>query len=120
MKKWDDVYRLPLRVDDIGWIYDDNDNFIAQFLIETQELKKKIVECINGTYQITGRTDTFIYDEGVGVIKTEMGNKIILIRGWGYLTGNGGLRMSQEEAINIQDTFAEFIISKLTPNADLS
>ena len=39
-----------------------------------------------------------------------IGHKLILIRGWGNLTGAGAHNLSVEEAANIQDTFADFIV----------
>ena len=35
------------------------------------------------------------------------------IRGWGNLTGAGAHNLSVEEAANIQDTFADFIVERL-------
>jgi len=37
----------------------------------------------------------------------------ILIRGWGNLTGTGAHNLKEEEAANIQDTFAEYIVEQL-------
>jgi len=37
----------------------------------------------------------------------------ILIRGWGGLTGIGGLNLSTLEAAHVQDTFAEYIVKQL-------
>lgn len=112
MKKWDDVYHLPVRVDDGGWIFDDGGNFVAQFVVEWKDLIEKVIDCINGTYTLKGRTSKFIYKDGV--IQAENGSKLILIRGWGNLTGGGAMNLPVEDAQNIQDTFAEFIISRLT------
>lgn len=41
------------------------------------------------------------------------GKALILIRGWGHLTGTGGLHLKQEEASKLQDEFAEHIVNKL-------
>ena len=40
-------------------------------------------------------------------------NKVFIIRGWGYLTGCGGLKLDPEIAEKIQDNFAEWVVSKL-------
>lgn len=37
----------------------------------------------------------------------------MLIRGWGYLTGTGGLKLTPEEATFIQDCLGDYIVNKL-------
>lgn len=37
------------------------------------------------------------------------GRMILQIRGWGYLTGTGGLRLEGEQAVKIQDATAHYI-----------
>lgn len=41
------------------------------------------------------------------------------IRGWGYLTGVGGLNLSDDDAAAIQDTNAEFIVLACNSHARL-
>lgn len=38
---------------------------------------------------------------------------IMLIRGWGYLTGIGGLHLKAEDAVKIQDDFGQYIVDTL-------
>lgn len=45
--------------------------------------------------------------------KTKKKKHIILIRGWGYLTGIGGLHLSESDAVKIQDDFGQYIINTL-------
>lgn len=113
LKKWDDVYRLPLKGTDFTWVYDSNDNFVFQFLTEKKDLQEKVLKCINGEMKPTEKIPKFIHENGY--IKIENGSPLILIRGWGNLTGSGAMNLPFEDAKNIQDTFAEFIISRLTP-----
>lgn len=40
--------------------------------------------------------------------------KIMLVRGWGYLIGTGGLNLSAEEAAKIQDDFGNWIVETLS------
>lgn len=115
MKNWNEVYSLPFRLmEGMSWVYDDNDNFVFQFIVSDENLRLKILEVINGNKEVQGRTSKFIYKEGF--IQAENGSKLLLIRGWGNLTGVGGMNLSDEEACNIQDTFAQYIISKLNPS----
>ena len=40
--------------------------------------------------------------------------KIMLIRGWGYLIGTGGLNLSADKAAKIQDDFGNWIVETLS------
>lgn len=112
MKNWKDVYELPLKKDfPPSWIYDSKGNFVFQFISFDENLQDKVLQVINGERKVSGKTSEFIYEKGFIQAK-DTGAKLILIRGWGGLTGSGGLNLSGEEASNIQNTFAEFIISK--------
>lgn len=41
------------------------------------------------------------------------GKTLLVVRGWGHLTGIGGLNLDPKEAADIQDQFAHWVISKL-------
>ena len=52
-------------------------------------------------------------------IKTKNGDTPVLdIRGWGYLTGAGGLNLSNEEACKIQDSFERWVINTLNSHRE--
>jgi len=96
-----------------GRIKDANGNFVFQFLTSNgQDVALKI---INGEEvpKIKGR---FYHSEGrirIGVKGAARGKDVLLIRGWGNLTGIGSHNMSTEDAIEVQDTFAEYLVSML-------
>ena len=122
MRNHKDIYFPPFTKDKhSSWVWDANGrNFVFQFeprfddkgdFIEGwQALEQEIMEVVNG------KTPTFdkrfyakdgqIYYEGDDI-------PVITIRGWGNLTGTGSWNLPAEEAANIQDTFAEFLIEKL-------
>lgn len=111
MKTWKDVYRLPLRLDkSIFWVYDNNYNFVFQFEIDDEEYQEKIIRILNK--KSDSNIDDY-YEYRNTLILDSKGNEIIMIRGYGYLTGKGGLNLSDEEACNIQDTFGQFIVDRL-------
>ena len=41
------------------------------------------------------------------------GSTVLDVRGWGMLTGRGAMRLSQEEAIEIQDEYGKNIVDIL-------
>lgn len=118
MKSFKDIYKLPLIFIDKDYytrIYDSNSNFVFQFTFYNQfEIAEKLLNAINGKKWLTNDSITFYHQEGNIFYKVrDTKINVILIRGWGNLTGVGGHNLSSKEAINIQDTFAEFIVEQL-------
>ena len=120
---WTECYRLPLHLDDYGsyaWDVDGNMALSAFNLVydehgdlatgEEQRIAH-IIDIINGEcptdYEAkwtTGDDVTEIYYDG----KFQF-----LVRGWGHLTGCGGLNLPEDLAEKIQDGFIEYILGKL-------
>jgi hypothetical protein len=110
MKTYKDVYQLPLEGSH-GWIYDQKRNFVFQFMIDDEKTEQKILDVINVKENFKNLDLVFKHEQGQIIDKS--GLPIILIRGWGNLTGTGAMNLSVEEASNIQDTFANFIVERL-------
>lgn len=58
----------------------------------------------------------FSYKDGeIWAFSTKAKKKkhIMLIRGWGHLTGTGGLHLKDEDAAKIQDDFGQYIVETL-------
>lgn len=110
MKNYKDVYQFPLE-ESYGWIYDQKRNFVFQFLIDDEKSEKKLLDVINGKENLTNLNILFKHENGQIIDKS--GREIILIRGWGNLTGSGAMNLPEKEASNIQDTFADFIVERL-------
>ena len=110
MKTYKEFYQLPLEYQH-GWIYDQKGNFVFQFMIDDEKTEQKILDVINGKENFKNLDLVFKHEQGRIVDKS--GLPIILIRGWGNLTGTGAMNLSVEEASNIQDTFANFIVERL-------
>ena len=120
---WTECYKLPLHLDDYcsyAWdvdgnmalsafdlVYDEHDDFAPG----EKERINHIIDIINGEcptdYEAkwtTGDDVTEIYYDG----KFQF-----LVRGWGYLTGCGGLNLPEDLAAKIQDEFIAYILGKL-------
>ena len=114
MKTYKDVYHFPLHNSDMGgWVRDAKSQFVCEFMIGNSLLQANIIEILNG---VDKPVKGHVFTHKDGVIEDEDGNGYIRIRGWGNLTGTGGHNLSVEEASNVQDTFAEFIINQLNQN----
>ena len=115
-----DIYKFPLKVDDycpvITWTADKQRAF--DWCVDvSSEKQQELIDIINGTKQHQFkhkfyRKDIEIYSDN----PIFEGEPILLIRGWGYLTGIGGLHLSSEEASKIQDDFGDYIVKQLNKN----
>lgn len=116
-----DVYKFPLKVDEycpiITWTADKQRAF--DWLIKaTLEQKQQLVDVINGTNSDKKFKHQF-YRDGIHIYSKAPELKevpILRIRGWGHLTGTGGLHLPDEEAIRIQDEFGDYIVEQLNKN----
>lgn len=101
-------YKFPLKSNIIGAITNDYKKAFDWCCNLSESNKENIINCINGN----SKSNHFgwSYNEGFIYFKEE---KIILIRGWGMLTGKGGYNLSSEEAIKIQDDFGNHIVQML-------
>ena len=117
-KTFRDVYQLPFHrrtlVD--TWIYDEGNNFCFQFEKYPDELNILQLQVINGDRYLENENLTFHHKDGE--IIDNNGNHLITIRGWGNLTSPNCLGFSPEEAANIQDTLADYIVHQLNFRAE--
>jgi hypothetical protein len=121
MKTYKDIYKLPLSLHESGRSYDDINNFVFQFKCPEKNNKGeniwgKIIDAINGETKLKNNKMKFFHNDGTIYCcsdENKDSSEVILIRGWGNLTGAGAHNLSPEEAANIQDTFAEFIVEQL-------
>jgi hypothetical protein len=56
---------------------------------------------------------------GVGDTEEEAENPILLMRGWGYLTGTGALHLKSEQAREIQLDFMKWAVRKFKGDESL-
>ena len=122
-KNWTECYRLPLHLDDycsFAWdvdgnmvlsafdlVYDEHDDLATG----EKERIDHIIDIINGEcptdYEAkwtAGDDVTEIYYDG----KFQF-----LVRGWGYLTGCGGLNLPEDLAAKIQGEFIAYTLDRL-------
>lgn len=111
---WKDVYKFPLYMwegfeikvftSDDKMAFDWCNNF-------SSESKKLIISVINGDKKLSGESQ--YYRDGIVIYHKGLELPILRIRGWGHLTGVGGLHLSEDEAIRIQNEFGDYIIKQL-------
>ena len=131
---WKEVYKLPVEIDtycpfmvltadkqrafDFEWeAWEDYDK---KFDASVINIKPLIVDKLNGKDVKIEHLSDFKYDDnGMTTATYDADGKeynIMLIRGWGHLTGIGGLHLSDKEACKIQDDFGRYIANQLNNN----
>jgi hypothetical protein len=117
-----DVYKFPLEMITSSKVMTSEFNMAFDFIPEfmekedmklfkiSKEDKKNIVRILNGEEAKINTQLSFRYENGT-IFCNDL--HFIWIRGWGYLTGVGGLHLKEDKAIEIQNQFAGFIIETL-------
>ena len=121
---WEKIYELPLARR--GFMvftkeYEKAFDFPFPLLFKncyqfTDEQKDDIVRKLNGEQIAFAFSDlrynpdnTIVYVKQFGVEK-----EFIVVRGWGHLTGTGGLNLPPDQAAAIQNAFGEYIVKTLS------
>lgn len=115
-------YKQPFRKSEWSHVYDANGNFVFQFERKYDEngnhaegcieLEDKIIKSLNSENLETIPELKLLLRDAIEI--KNHGKLLILIRGWGNLTGIGAHNFPTEKAAKIQDDFAAWIIYKLT------
>lgn len=127
--KWQQAYKLPVKIwggaadvkvftaeGSMAWDFMFGmfkDMFDGkEIMVISPEQKQDIVDLVNETKKgkIEGEV---VYNVEQGTIEVD-GKVLLLVRGWGHLTGGGGLNLKPEQAKVIQDDFANYIVQKLS------
>lgn len=103
-----DIYTLPLIEEEIR-VLDSKGQWVLDFTFWDKEKQKLLLDVINGEKTLENKALSFHRDNGY--ICDSKGNRYILIRGWSNLIGKHGL--SDEQAGEVQDSLAEYIVEQL-------
>ena len=111
LSDWEKVYQLPIHVDKFGsYAWSKNGTMALMFIDISEEDCFKIINSING---VEKNTIKGIHNDGPDFYQDN--DLIFYVRGWGNLTGTGGLNYSEEKAIKIQDGFITHVLKSLKP-----
>ena len=125
---WQDVWEMPLRLDEYSdsYAYSQNDTMALTFEADTKyqiENARRIVRIINGEESpkpgeewVVRGVDFFTQDANYEE-QIEGWSYVFCVRGWGHLTGTGAMNLPVKEAERIQDEFVHFILEKLNSQA---
>ena len=123
-KDWSECYKLPLHLDDYCVYAWDAENGMAlsnfnlkydeegNYLHGEQERIKHIIDVINGDCSSDFEPEWDISNDEPCKI-TYKGKQQFLVRGWGHLTGCGGLNLPEKLASEMQDGFIDYILGRL-------
>lgn len=118
MKNWKDIYELPfVRYCGHSWMYDKKGQFAFQIDIHNEKVETDLISVINDVKNFENEKLVFTHKNGkIQVLLNDGDDKlttIITIRGWGNLTSPNCNNLSDKEAANVQDTLADFLLSRL-------
>ena len=123
---WQDAYKLPLKLWGIGEVkvFTADNSMAFDFMFEMfydmypkmkiipGDSKLDVIALINGEKK--GKVEGEVtYNQKEQTIDVD-GQPILLIRGWGHLTGTGGLNLQPEQAAFLQDQFGQYIADTLS------
>lgn len=111
MKTATEIFKGPYTTDG-SYIYDSNDQMclmVGDCENFPEEMLNRICEILNGTKPTKGNPSVTV--DGPHIYLNE--DLILVVRGWGYLTGAGCLNLSEDEACRIQDDFAQHVVNCL-------
>ena len=117
---WTECYKLPLHSDDyFTYAWDANSIPALDFynLCDKdggEEDIKHIIDIINGECPTDYKAKWTVGDDVTEIYYN--GELQFLARGWGYLTGCGGLNLPEDLAAKMQDEFIAYILDKLNGN----
>lgn len=123
-KDWSECYKLPLHLDDYCVYAWDVENCVAlsnfnlkydeegNYLHGEQNRIKHIIDVINGDCSSDFEPEWDISNDDPCKI-TYKGKQQFLVRGWGHLTGCGGLNLPEKLASEMQDGFIDYILDRL-------
>jgi hypothetical protein len=106
-----EIYKPPFRADS-SYIYSSNG---VMSLMATdnnhdpEKLMLRTVEILNGDSESIGNPNISYYNGEIYLNS----NVIMVVRGFGHLTGEGALNLSLDEAMRVQDQFGEWVCRKL-------
>ena len=107
------IFKPPFHTDSYRiYIFDTDNDMCFNILIEDEFLCYDILDAMNDK-KIDKKYDNVRIDNDYLYINDV---PVLLVRGWGYLTGIGGLHLSNEEAIKVQKELLEYVKNKLEEN----
>lgn len=111
MKNWEQYYTLPFSIDENCGIYvrDKFNRVVFNKLERNPELFDQIIKKLNGESNQSFKGNVEL--DGC-YIKID-NRRVMLIRGWGRLTGSGGFRLSSQDACVVQDEFGNWVVEQL-------
>lgn len=108
-----EVYKFPLEYK-YGEVFTANFKIALDFSMNVLVKKHKVINILNGVTEKLNVLGTYHYEHGSVYITHEgIKSSLMTIRGWGYMTGQGGLGLDIDTALKIQEEFGNYIVELL-------
>lgn len=115
MRDFKEVFTPPFHTEDgMNYIFDSKGNVCLQVLATLQKAAEDwILNKLNGTEPRKPKQGEFRVNEDDTTEIFFNYTLIFIIRGWGRLTGTGGLNLPEAEAVRLQDEFGAWVVKTL-------
>ena len=116
---FNDVWDLPFKSDPSTklsiYVWDNNSNVCFNYLGGSYDLYTRIIALLNGEEAepfktVVSNNDYILVSD---TIYSEVLSTVLMVRGWGHLTGCGALHLPAEEAKRIQMELVDYAVQKL-------
>ena len=118
IKSFEYVWQKPFKnVHDI-YIFDNEGTMVFSILTDNANIAERVVSLINGDLNAkpflkVGVDESKQYIAVSDDIDTKRIKPQLLVRGWGYLTGVGGLHLDADQAVALQNELVDYCVSRL-------
>lgn len=110
---FEDVYKKPFRVDEYAsFVWSSNGVMtFSGYDHANLPFMKRVCKVLNGEIRADFPHKFKVAKNNTAILYN--GELVFLVRGWGHLTGFGGLNLNPQLAANIQDEFIKHVIKTL-------
>ena len=107
-----ETYKAPFVVKNDGMygICSNKTKAFTAFTSGAMEHLKRIISILNNESDKTYNPNEVV----VRGTRLCINGELIIVRGWGKLTGSGGFAIPVDEAAKIQDSFIDWVVKKIT------
>ena len=110
---FEDVYKKPFHADEYGsFVWSSNGVMtFSDYDYANLPFMKRVCRVLNGEIKADFPHKFEASKDDAAILYN--GELVFLVRGWGHLTGFGGLNLNPKIAANIQDEFIKHVIKTL-------
>ena len=111
-----DVWTLPFKSDmeDLFiYVWDSDHHMCFDFLTDDEKECKRILALLNGKEDALPYKNVTKHKDFIVASDDKEPKTLLMVRGWGYLTGSGALKLDTYTAIRLQNELVDYAVKQL-------